>query len=274
MKSYILFAAVWLVLVFAESYAEIIDGHCSIEMNSAASFQRGTTFALPWEEYELHWEVPCSLCLDSLDLFFLSHDCATSLFYCPCEVLGSARPFYLARKQISTQILESPLATSDTTLFELIDTGTSLFKYDDTACYAPCIGSKTVWENRRRNFGNSYVFQSHWSTQNKPVFVFANVTAISATSCYTPVPLEDPVCGSYIKSLAVRWYLQTDGSTDFSQGDFTENRASPISTSRRLPQRETSALYDVRGRRIAANTRLVHSHLHVVVDRYGCRILP
>jgi hypothetical protein len=206
-----------LAALFYPSYGAIKSGTTILKMNNAVSFASGSAYPLTsWNSSftDPLKGVPCSVSIDSLDLFFLSANCGTCFYYCPCELLGSARPFYISKKSIDQIGKGNNLNLNDTAAFRKVASGKNCIETSDSAgCILPSVSPR-----------GSFCPKYQW-TQPLPLIVTTaqnNYTVIRLIPQYQEScsPETLPECQTYVASIALQWFMQTDGTTDF-RGIFT-----------------------------------------------------
>ena len=196
--------------------AQITTGNATLGMNTALSFKSGKIFTSGNQSQLFQIGFPCSLSVDSADLFFLSHDCGTCMYYCPCEIVGSTRAFYISKKTINQLGVENKLDLTDTVAFKKIEYTKSCFNPLDSAkCFLPSIALGL--------FGQ-YCPTFQWSQplivqtmQNKNIskYVLLYMTPQYEQSCDPGPPPGTGICKSYTGSIKVNWFIQNDGTTNF-----------------------------------------------------------
>jgi hypothetical protein len=257
-RTFVLIVVV-IVALFYPASALIKSGTATLRMNEAISFTSGKAF-IPneaWSGPFVQTGAPCSLSVDSIDLFFLSHDCGTCLYYCPCELLGSARAFYISQKSIDQLGMENNLNLGDTTVFNKIESKKNCFEATDSnGCFLPSVASGQ-WVR----FCPSY----QWGRQPLPLIVSTSqkkhvvigLIPYYEESCSSlPEPMRE--CRSYVASINLQWFMQTDGTANF-KGIFTAvkfSNSSPYDEGNnhivlsRIAQ-SNSGLFDILGRKMS-----------------------
>ncbi len=218
-------------------------------MNKAIHFDSGTVF-IPPQGTGISGEYLCSSLLDPGDFYFLSHDCGTCTWYCPCEVMGSAKPIFVSKKKMNELVLSIPLNLNDTSCFRKVDSGRSCIYMGDTShCYLPSLACGSFAAiGRLINWTFPWVVMT---AQKKYVLIRLAQVLGESVDEYGPPPW--PV-HYYTNSIILTWSLQTNGTTNF-------NGISSIADGRAFHSRETTVamhlssaqinLYDLLGRKIS-----------------------
>jgi hypothetical protein len=255
MNRTILMAVTAAAALFHPASATIKSGMTTIKMNEAISFASGKSFAPPvWNGKFLQTGVPCSLSVDSLDLFFLSHDCGTCMYYCPCELLGSARTFYISNKSIDQIGKENSLNLNDSAVFIKVESTKNCFQFKGAdGCFLP-----SVAPGSQGRFCPGYQWTQPLplivATAQKKYAVAAVVPHFEQSCSPEPGPVAD--CRSYVATISLQWFLQTDGTADFRGIHTGVIPANPPSSGKEIGSfaapRIARGLFDVLGRRIPA----------------------
>ena len=207
----------FLSFLFARVDALIIEGQGVLQMNNAICFASKNVFQPTYEkQIPPYWQYPCSLSIDSADLYFLSHDCGTCMFYCACELISSVRPFFVFRKPLDSLFIDGSLNLKDTNSFIAIDSSVSCFIRDTTHCYLPSIipvseqvASGPAESCRRIDWSLPLIAVT---SQKKYVLITMAITTAQSCDVEGPPPWN---CSTYIKSVNLQWFLQTDGTPNF-----------------------------------------------------------
>lgn len=229
------------LILFVQVRAQIVTGTETLQKNWYLNIFQDKTAQLPQGDYFLTRYVPnCLMNNDSMDVFFVSNDCGTCMFYCECAYLGSARPFYLVKFSVNTWSFSSPLYLQDTALFQSF----GKIQRSDT-CYLPEIATKKSLVNPglpSRDFDGWYVFLVQRA--GGPLYALAQVTSDISDGCGY---YASGYCNSYVYSVTIRWYLQMNGTIDF-RGVLTQAVVShPL---RALPAGNSLEVFNILGKRI------------------------
>jgi hypothetical protein len=231
------------LVMFVSVRAQLVYGTQTLQRNWFLNILQNNKTQLPvgpGSNYLTRYVPNCTMANDSMDVFFVSNDCGTCMFYCECAYFGSARPFYLVKFSVNTWFFSSPLYLQDTVLFKSIER----IQKSDT-CYLPAIATTKSGFNPgmpSRNFDAWYVFSVQRAGRN--LYALAQVISDISDGCGYYLP---GYCNSYVYSVAVQWYLQTNGTIDF-HGVFTPAVVShPLS----VPLAKNSfEVFDILGKRI------------------------
>jgi hypothetical protein len=229
------------LLLFGQARAQIIIGTETLQKNWYVNILQDKTVRLLPSDYFLTRYVPnCKMYNDSMDVFFVSNDCGTCMFYCECAYLGSARDFYLVKVPMDAWLLSQPLYLHDTATFQSIQK----IQRSDT-CYLPEIATKKSLVNPglpSRSFDGWYVFSVQRA--GGPLYALAQVTSDISDGCGYYVP---GYCNSYVYSVTVRWYLQMNGTTDFRGVSTPAVASCPL---RAAPAGNSFEVFNILGKRI------------------------
>lgn len=244
-----------LFVLFTLSNAKIISGVGTLQMNTAINFTSAKVFS---PKITAH----CSTSIDSADLMFFSHDCGTCMYYCPCEIINSVKPFYTSKLKLSEIISLKSLDLKDTNSFLKIDTtryckSPWLLIDTNNSCYFP--GS--CW---KINWTSPLIAQT---SQKK--YVLVSMTTVIGTSCDPMMPPAYADCRNYTQVVVLHWYLQTDGTTDFYGITSTIN--SPVQSIKSCTT--NGELFDILGRKIPA-TELTKTHIKIHINNKTNLIRP
>jgi hypothetical protein len=250
MKKAIIYGVLLLSFYFIGANAAIIEGRGVLQMNTAINFTSKHVFQPIYEKQSpYHREYPCSLSIDSADIFFLSHDCGLCMYYCPCELIGSVRPFFVLKKPLNSLLMAGALNLRDISSLAIVDSSGSCFNRDTVNCYLPSI----IY-----GFGQGSCGKIDWSLpliavtlQRRYVLIEMNIT--TAQSCDPTLPGS---CHTYTSAVNLHWFLQTDGTPNFQgvtaiaqENNLHENAEVSYNSSRVI----TGELFDLLGRKVPAS---------------------
>jgi hypothetical protein len=262
--------------------AQIVSGSDMLEMNSAISFHSDTV--LHSKLASTIGGAPCALGVGSADIFFTSYDCGTCLHYCPCDEVGSVRPFYISEKSINQLGSETLIDLTDTANFKKIDTRKSCFYIpDSTACFLPSVAF-----NINMSSGRCRTFP-----EGKPIIVTTsdgNYAVVSINkgfgeSCDRDVVPPQQDCHPFINALILHWFKQKNGSLSF-KGILTE----ALSSGKRNSVEETdgkkinglthnanTGLFDILGRKVEnlqlKSNRTIGVGARIFVNEKTCKVM-
>jgi hypothetical protein len=265
MKKVIIAIAV-VIVFFHIASGQIKTGSATLKMNCEISFRSGAMHEIGFKnDIPYPASYPCSTSVDTFDFFFISRDCGTCTYYCPCELVGSARPFYISKKSINQIGKENRLDITDTSVVNKVFSMKNCFiASDSSVCVLPSISTGNI---------NRYCQSYDWShplialtKQNK--YVLMTLTPLYQQSCDMTIPTY-PDCRSYVGSIAISWFLQQDGTTNFN-GVFTSiipnagklsGQSAAVYTQPQLSRFNNAGIFDILGRRLppkVANTMRLH----------------
>jgi len=178
----------------------------------------------------------CSASIPQIDIFVEVAEEGTCMYICHILAVGSPRPFYFSKTPFDSTKLSMQINLSDTLKFTKYDTIHANPQVHDTMnCYLPFL----VISNQG-NFG-----------------IFKNIYGCNILAKFDPV-IETAYDTwnfryyQYLKGYIITWYLQTNGSTDFTYIDNVKP-AKPHIVSYINNQNNQSEYFNIRGQRILAN---------------------
>lgn len=198
----------------------------------------------------------CNASLPQVDVFVAEEGFTTCTYICHTLAVGSPRPFYFSKIPFNGFSLDAPLILSDSSKFTKCDSihkDTYIF-IDSTHCYLP----------------HTILFDSYLQALQTGNFaVFKNInnfyllakfdTLMAIDTVYQPMPTYYP----YIKGFKINWYLQNNGSTDFSNIVGIEpNRLHFIPHKDNI--KNDFEFFNVRGQRLINNNK---SMTNIVIER-------
>ncbi len=151
---------------------------------------------------------PCIQITPSIDLFFaIEFNLYVCSYICRNTAVGSPRPFYVSKQQYADSLVRLPLNVGDTTRFTRIDT----VRIDNhgptgprTGCFLPHLGTTSASANPV----NSGYFLILDNADGK--HILAKMTAIISQG------MDGTYVYYYLSGYRIQWYLQTDGSFNFT----------------------------------------------------------
>jgi hypothetical protein len=190
--------------------AAINSGTAVMNMNNGLTFQMNNTLSRSIKDSQGYSiGVPCSPAHDSLDFFFFSRDCGTCMYYCPCELVGCGRAFYVSKKSIN-QIGSAPVNLTDSATFIPVRyTGICYPNNDSNKCFLPAV---TI------DHHGTLCVNYDWSQPLIVMTAIKKYAVLELVPSYSKScdPMDTGYCRTYTSSVRVNWYLQTDGTTNFT----------------------------------------------------------
>jgi hypothetical protein len=105
------------------AFSQITTKNASFDLNVAVNLTTGASTTSKATSSVGYGKVySCSTVIDNNDLFINYYNSSTCTCPCPSASVGSARPIYVPKKQLTGTILSSPLRLNDTALFTKVDT--------------------------------------------------------------------------------------------------------------------------------------------------------
>jgi len=246
--------AIAFILVFSSSQAQISTGTAVLPMNYEISFGSGAMNKIGFKNMVPYPAAyPCSVSVDSSDFYFISRDCGTCMYYCPCEIIGSVRPFYISEKSTNQLGNQSFLDSADTSVFKKVAVGSNCFdKTSGSTCLLPSVSPGKF---------NTYCRSYGWSKPiivrtKKNKYVLMTLTPRYSLSCDEsgPPPYQ---CNSYVSTIEIHWFRQNSGafnfngvfvSTQYSGGNQSEHSI-PSRAYTKITQGPQRGFYDILGRK-------------------------
>jgi hypothetical protein len=190
-------------------FSEIRHGTATLEYDygteSLVDFDAGTVEIRDVDMGTYDFFHDCETSFGSFDLIMCDGAVPTCAF--PCRdfgSLGSSRPFY--RLNAATDFSE-PLPIGDTAIFNRVDS----LRYPDSkpSCLLPCY---TIEKNSAMQSGGYSITLIMLTDQNRYALVFVEPFTATVESDELGYTKEFTI----LQGCRISWFLQDDGSTDFS----------------------------------------------------------
>jgi|GEM_PF-2742567 len=222
-----------------------------------------------------HCFLPCSTIITSADLV----TCVNMLCVCSCPevnpyAIGSSQPFYIAKQNFTSMNLSKTLSLNDTTLFAKVDTADSTPRCmpisgtasSDSVKLLPYVEVYSGPASGSISFDIERVFVLETSQQKYALVRVTPFTTLATSDCMQNGP-EPPDTFVTNGGTALHWYIQNNGTLDFSgvdQSAVLPHNANPIlrvaSQNQRyrvglassITNRQIREVYTLEGKRINA----------------------
>jgi hypothetical protein len=229
--------ATLLSVLLGSTSAAILQGTTTLDMNRAIRFDSAKVFTAPAGSI-ITSQYPCSLSVNAGDLHFVSHDCGTCTWYCPCEIIGSVRPFYAAKKPTEVLSTFRSINLNDTAAFKKVDSSKT-----GATCYLPALASL--------GFSSLASGRINWSFPLVVLTAQKKYVLVKLDSLLTRSydPFYPQFGGYYTRAVILHWFLQTDGTTNFFGITSADKNLIPrgLSSRHRLQQDQ---VFDILGRKV------------------------
>jgi hypothetical protein len=181
--------------------AQLISGVSFMDVNKDINFSSNScTDNLMCVNYNLCIGIyPCTTKVNTIDFSVQNEMVFTCVCPCIAPIISSPRPFFISKKDFNTIDLRQPLQLSDTAEFYKIDTVTT-WEYGP-GCYLPFTKRPC----------SVIIIKSH---ENKYVLISIG----GKTDTIPRYSGPDMTCWgkTYFGGYYIHWYLQQNGTTDFS----------------------------------------------------------
>lgn|GEM_PF-2264053 len=185
------------------AFAQITSGKAVMKLNQDINFSSGVITGNPGSMVTLYSPPSCTTKTKNIDFSIIVINGGLCMCPCPASGPGSQKPFYVFNKIWDSLHIKTPLNINDSSQFKKIDT----VKYvGGEPCSLPYTYAGSYTPS-----GNTIIVKTQ---SNKFVLIHAKSGTKAQDSCY-----EDVL--SYVLDYTINWYLQNNGSLDFSSVDLT-----------------------------------------------------
>jgi hypothetical protein len=265
MKKVLMFLAVLPVI----ASAQISEGADTLSLSQGVDLSTGIKTSSPLSAAQCFY--PCATTITSCDVISFPNVLPTCA--CPCTTgyaIGTTHPFYIARQNFTSMNLSNPLNLNDTALFAKTDTIDSIYE-------SSCVPIKQILGGGSGSISSTcllpYKEAEDYGTERVGVLVTSQqkyalvrstfLTTTVMSSCEGGGPEPYTTNGG----TALHWYIQNNGSLDFSgvsQSAVLPHNANPVlrvaSQNQRyrvglgssITNRQISEVYTLEGKRIDA----------------------
>jgi hypothetical protein len=228
-----------ILLLSATCFSTIISGIDTIWVGEAVKFNPWDTMKTAYFPLRLGADVyRCTDSVPPIDLFIANYTYCTCIYMSTAPAIGSPLPFFVSKISSDSTDFSAPLEIHDTAQYVRIDTAHRVpnIPNDSSLCLLPIVLGFNLSPE------HFLVLPTH---ENK------NVLAILQSIVWEDTVVWPRSYHRYIPGYEVTWYLQTDGSLNFS--NIPVSVKPRVSNAHSQPKRigNSTTYYNIRGQLIS-----------------------